>query len=270
MIQDLTSKQLEELINSDKEQDFLIVDVRQSREYRLDHIPGAVNIPLARVEFNPLKLDENRKVIFYCRSGSRSKVAALFATQAGMKKENLFHLRGGMSAYGGEILLDMPRVDLFSPVLPLKKIMEKAINFEKAAFSFYDRAKEKFKGTPIYEIMHKMCLAEKVHARTIFNMLNAQEPCHLTFDDFFEDCKGDILEGGKPLDEIMAFLDKILPENKISILEFAIELEFSAYDLYKTMAEDSKDPLAKEMFYTLAQAEKQHLSKIIHSLDLCI
>jgi rhodanese-related sulfurtransferase/rubrerythrin len=267
-MQELSAPQLEKLISTAREKAFLIVDVRQAEEYRLDHIPGAVNIPLAQVEFNPFVFDDKRKVIFYCRSGRRSKVAAVLAAEAGLQKENIFHLGGGMMAYSGEILLDVPRVDHFSPVMTLVEVMEKAINFEKGAFFFYDRAKEKFKTTSLYETMGKMSQAEVSHAKMIFKMLDAREPCGIPFDDYFQICTGDILEGGKPLSEIERFLDTVSPGNKVDILEFAIELEFSAYDLYKAMAENSKNPVIIEMFFTLAQAERKHLSMMIDSLEL--
>ena len=267
-MRELTTEQLEQLMAGTREKAFLIVDVRQTEEYRLDHIPGAVNIPLAEVEFDPFVFDDKRKVIFYCRSGSRSKVAAVLAAEVGLEKENIFHLKGGMMAYSGEILLEIPRVDHFSPAMGLVEVMEKAINFEKGAFFFYNRAKVKFKGSSLHKTMGEMSQEELAHAKIIFKMLNAQEPCGLPFDDFFDICTGDILEGGKPLGEINAFLDAVSPENKVDILEFAIELEFSAYDLYKTMAENSKDQVIKEMFFTLAQAEKKHLSTMINSLEL--
>ncbi len=61
-------------------------------------------------------------------------------------------------------------------------------------------------------------------------------------------------------------MDRTSPENRMDILEFAIELEFCAYDLYKTMAENSKELVVKEMFYTLSQAEKRHLSLLVNHL----
>lgn len=267
-MRELTAEQLKQLIAETREKAFLIVDVRQAAEYRLDHIPGAVNIPLAEIEFDPFVLDETRKVIFYCRHGIRSTVAVVMATDAGLNQENAFHLRGGMMAYTGEILLDVPRVDLFSSGMTLVAVMERAINFEKGAFLFYAAAKKKFIGTPLHGTMVKMSQAEVGHAKIIFKMLSAQEPGPLSFEDVFDRCPGDILEGGKPFCEMNAFLDGVSPENKVDILELAIELEFCAYDLYKTMAERSKGPVMKNMFFALAQAEKDHLSTMINSLEL--
>lgn len=267
-MRELTAEQLKQLMAGTREKAFLIVDVRQAAEYRLDHIPGAVNIPLAEIEFDPFVFDETRKVIFYCRHGSRSKVAVVLATEVGLKKENAFHLRGGMMSYTGEILLDVPRVDHFSSGMTLVAVMERAINFEKGAFLFYGAAKKKFIGTPLHGTMVKMSREEVGHAKIIFKMLSAREPSSLPFEDVFDGCPGDILEGGKSLGEMKKFLAGVSPDNKVDILEFAIELEFCAYDLYKAMGEHSKSPVIKNMFFTLAEAEKTHLSTMINCLEL--
>ncbi|MCP3943952.1 MAG: hypothetical protein GY710_21075 [Desulfobacteraceae bacterium] len=267
-MRELTAKQLEKLITGSKETSFLIVDVRQAAEYRLDHIPGAVNIPLAQIEFDPFVFDDRRNVVFYCRSGSRSKVAAVLAAEVGLHKDNIFHLRGGMMAYTGEILLEIPRVDHFSYAMTSLEVMEKAINFEKAAFFFYERAKKKFQGTSLYKILDEMSQAEVAHGKIIFKMLAGRNFSDLSFDDFFNLCVGDILEGGKPIGEIIEFLERVSPKTQVEILEFAVELEFCAYDLYRVMAENSRDREIKEIFFTLAQAEKQHLSTIITGFEL--
>lgn len=267
-MRELTAEQLKQLIAGHRENAFLIVDVRQAAEYRLDHIPGAVNIPLAEVEFDPFVFDEKRKVIFYCRNGCRSKVAAVIAADTGLEKENIYHLRGGINAYTGEILLDIPRVDHFPAGMRLVAVMERAINFEKGAFLFYGRAKQIFKGTPLYETMVSMSQAEVGHAKMIFKRLDVLEPSGLSFEDVFDICPGDILEGGKPIGEIKKFLEAVSPENRVDIIEFAIELEFCAYDLYKVMGEKLKDAALKNMFLTLAEAEKNHLSMLINSLEL--
>lgn len=270
MIRELTAKSLERFIKDRNEKQYLIIDVRQYEEYKLDHIPGAVHIPLAQIQFDPNVFDDDRKLIFYCRRGSRSKVAAILAAEAGYDENNLYHLKGGMAQYTGEILLDMPRVDLFPTDISPADIMEKAMDLEKGAYYFYMLAKEKFKDSELYQIMEKMGQAEISHARSIYKQLKKHTDIQMDFHLFFDSCKGDILEGGKSLNEIKDFLSKTLPENECSdILDFAIELEFCAYDLYKTMAENSSIENLEEMFFTLAQAEKKHLEKIIQSLTLC-
>ena len=44
-----------------------IVDVLPAREYEEDHLPGAVNLPLRRIEAEALRvLDPSRSVVVYC------------------------------------------------------------------------------------------------------------------------------------------------------------------------------------------------------------
>lgn len=265
----VTAGQLEKLIQTGREKAFLIVDVRKPEEYKLNHIPGSVNIPIADIEFHPFVFDEKRRVIFYCHGGRRSKVAALIAEEAGLSDDKIFNLDGGMMAYSGEILLDIPRVEIFSRDLSSIAVMEKAIDLEKGAYLFYQAAGGYFTGTRVHPVMERMLKAEKGHARSIFKILDKQEPCGMSFGEFFDFCEGDILEGGKTQDQIQRFLGQIRPENKIDILDFALELEFSAYDLYKAMTFQSSDIEVKEMFFTLAEAEKQHMTEIIESLELC-
>ena len=44
-----------------------IVDVLPAPEYAEDHLPGAVNLPLRKIEAEALRvLDPNRPVVVYC------------------------------------------------------------------------------------------------------------------------------------------------------------------------------------------------------------
>lgn len=52
-----------------------LVDVRSEAEYDGGHIENAISIPLDKID--DIKLAKNINLIVYCRSGSRSKSAAL-------------------------------------------------------------------------------------------------------------------------------------------------------------------------------------------------
>ena len=64
-----------------------IVDVRTAAEYAEGHIPNAVNIDVYSEDFADkiAKLDKERTVAIYCRSGRRSKSAAEQAVKQGFK-----------------------------------------------------------------------------------------------------------------------------------------------------------------------------------------
>ena len=49
------------------EQRAQIVDVLPAREYAEDHLPGAINLPLRRIEAEAARaLDPSRPVVVYC------------------------------------------------------------------------------------------------------------------------------------------------------------------------------------------------------------
>lgn len=60
------------------ETEFTIVDVRTPEEFAEGHIEGAVNVPLETIGQGeiPDLPDRSRRLLVYCRSGVRSKMAA--------------------------------------------------------------------------------------------------------------------------------------------------------------------------------------------------
>ncbi|MBZ8179451.1 rhodanese-like domain-containing protein [Oscillatoria salina] len=50
----------------------LLVDVRQPSEYASGHIPGAINIPLRTLTQNLDKIPPDRPVVLYCTTGYRT------------------------------------------------------------------------------------------------------------------------------------------------------------------------------------------------------
>ena len=80
-----------------KDADIQLVDVRTAEEYAEQHIPGAVNIDVYADDFvNQCldRLDKERPVAVYCRTGRRSASAAEQLRKAGFKK--VLNLEGGI------------------------------------------------------------------------------------------------------------------------------------------------------------------------------
>lgn len=57
----------EELLQRAREGLVTVLDVRPEEEFRAGHLPGAVNIPLARLEQQLDELDPDLQVVAYCR-----------------------------------------------------------------------------------------------------------------------------------------------------------------------------------------------------------
>ena len=73
-----------------------VVDIREADEYRREHVPGAVNAPLSRIDDGPLP--GAGVIIFHCRSGNRTAAnAGRLAQVAGAREAYL--LEGGIEAW---------------------------------------------------------------------------------------------------------------------------------------------------------------------------
>ncbi len=83
----------------------VLLDVRESNEWNMAHIPGAIFIPLAEVEEKVEALvPRESKVIVYCASGNRSAFAADSMRQMGYA--DVASMAGGIRGWvdaGGEI-----------------------------------------------------------------------------------------------------------------------------------------------------------------------
>ena len=86
----------------DKDQDFVLVDVRNPNEYEIAQIPGAKLIPLPDIESGSgveqvRQLVNGSELIVHCKSGVRSAKALGILKQAGISGKNL---QGGILAWG--------------------------------------------------------------------------------------------------------------------------------------------------------------------------
>lgn len=84
----------------------VLVDVRESSEWRAGHAPLALHIPLDKVPSSMKRLHPDRTVIVVCRSGARASRAVHQLRKAGLDAVNL---KGGMHAWeraGGSVIRD--------------------------------------------------------------------------------------------------------------------------------------------------------------------
>lgn len=74
----------------------VLVDVRESYEYRAGHIAGAKLIPLGELQRRMNEIPKDKEIICVCASGNRSQSAAKMLLNAGYTAINV---RGGMLAW---------------------------------------------------------------------------------------------------------------------------------------------------------------------------
>jgi len=76
--------------------DALVVDVREAREYRPGHVPGAQNLPLSVLPVRLPELPKDRPVYVICQSGARSAQATALMREVGIDAASV---AGGTGAW---------------------------------------------------------------------------------------------------------------------------------------------------------------------------
>ncbi|MEV6163699.1 rhodanese-like domain-containing protein [Streptomyces sp. NPDC052052] len=73
----------------------VLLDVRETEEWRAGHIPGAQHLPLSRLTAGA-KAPDGPRLVLICRSGQRSQHAAGLLRERGMDAADVI---GGMKAW---------------------------------------------------------------------------------------------------------------------------------------------------------------------------
>jgi hydroxyacylglutathione hydrolase len=76
-----------------------LIDVRHDYEYAAGHLEGARNLEMNELTAHAEEIPRDRPVLFYCRTGNRSSMAADAFVQAGYDAHNL---GGGLEAWAAD------------------------------------------------------------------------------------------------------------------------------------------------------------------------
>lgn len=90
----------------DRREKFVLLDVREPREYAKAKIEGSTLIPLGFLESRLGELDKGAKYVVHCKVGGRSATAVSFLREKGYDAVNL---AGGIDAWSAEIDPSVPR-----------------------------------------------------------------------------------------------------------------------------------------------------------------
>lgn len=90
---------VEELVNIKDDSNLLLIDVRENDEVSLTPMAGMpyVHIPMNDIPNRLDRIDENKNIIIFCRSGKRSGKVCEYLTSNGY--QNVSNLVGGILAW---------------------------------------------------------------------------------------------------------------------------------------------------------------------------
>ena len=77
----------------------VFLDCREPKEFKMGHVPGAVNIPRGLMEWKVSKKipDKTAKIVVYCKVGGRGCLSACTLCRMGYK--NVVNIAGGWKAW---------------------------------------------------------------------------------------------------------------------------------------------------------------------------
>src|SRR4051812_19201700 len=104
-MKEITAKELKEKI--DKKEAFQLIDVREAHEHDYANISGEL-IPMSEIINQKDKIQVDKPVVIYCRSGNRS-AAVIHALEQRFGFTNLYNLKGGILSWSKEIDPSIPQ-----------------------------------------------------------------------------------------------------------------------------------------------------------------
>jgi rhodanese-related sulfurtransferase/rubrerythrin len=267
--QDISVERLRAYLAQHEEQDYVLIDVRQPEEYTKGHIPGALLIPLGELPERMGELPTDKDIILYCRSGKRSRGAAILVGSQPQVAGTVFNMSGGILAWNGEVLPAAPQLKVFGLSGGDHEILLRAMELERGAGLFYTTLSQRYDTAPWAEVLSKLAGAEEAHARMIYRFWSEGQADPPAFALVYAGLKGDIVEGGVAMSSLLTMLADEPSAPCRATLEMALSIEYAAYDLSRNMAHRWRGQPLEPVFLAIAEAEKDHMRLVSRALGLC-
>lgn len=96
----ITGKEFEKIISQND--NIMVVDVRDSKDYSKSRIEDAVNIPVDKLEERYKELDEDKEILVYCSIGRKSAEVCNTLKEKGYNK--VYNVVDGVSEYAFKVI----------------------------------------------------------------------------------------------------------------------------------------------------------------------
>lgn len=82
--------------------EYVVIDLRNDRDYRKGHMRGALNLPYEFLDHYIEKLPKSRRYILYCSHGGASMLAGRRMSEQGL---DVLSISGGILSYRGRLFV---------------------------------------------------------------------------------------------------------------------------------------------------------------------
>ena len=145
----------------------------------------------------------------------------------------------------------------------LQSLME-ALLMEKGTRDFYSEAAQKAAGAEARRTFKDLAEWEEEHVGYIQSLyLAIQDDRDIeAFEDFKKKAAAPVAEGGIPLEDLEAKLEKHTFTDDLGALAFALEIEGKAYNLYRKFSTEAPDTNAQVVFKEMMEQELKHIDHL--------
>jgi len=263
----ITPDDLRRLMKEHGEAKLDLIDMREPGEYRAGHLPGARLLPLSTLEESFHRIRSDKHTVLYCGTGKRSARAAERAADE-LRLSGLYSLQGGIMAWDGESLPDFPKLHVFDASGSAEEVLARAMELEKGAEQLYSALAKHFEGTVVASSLEKLQAAEVAHARVLHDAWARMSRTTIgDFDSRYAALSGDVLESGESYEDVINKAQDLPSNQRWMLLEIALDIELTAYDLYRNLAARYHRRGIDDVLLELASQEKAHYQAVLRALD---
>jgi rubrerythrin len=168
-------------------------------------------------------------------------------------------------------MTDQPRMKVFTLADggSLADFLYTGMDLERGAWRFYSAVLDRHAEAAFARPIDLLARAEEGHARLLYRYWAAEQEDAPPFEEVYGALAGEIIEGGRDVASMVARLAELSDDPCLDIVEMSLDIEFSAYDLYRAMAHRYRGTEIEEPFLAIAQAEKEHMRIASEALQFC-
>lgn len=254
------------IIRDKGQNDLILLDVREPAEYESGHIPGAQFQPLSDLLNNLDTLDGSKTVITYCKRGPRSRSAAVLLKRNDFK--DVYYMEGGIDAWNG--LKASGQYDAGMFLMEGRESSDELIalawSLEAESKFFYGQIRDLLTDSDEKNFFDTLVKAEEKHKTTIVETYRKITGDEISDEILRSKSAGGFMESGVAVNKAVAWI-KDHGRTYLDMIEFAMQLEINALDLYIKIYREIKDQRAKDVFNVLIEEEKSHLKRLGERLE---
>lgn len=265
-VEKLSIDETRKIINKKGQNDLILLDVREPAEYEAGHIPGAQFQPVSDLLNNLDKVDSSKTVITYCKRGPRSRSAAVLLKRNDFK--DVYYMDGGIDAWNGLTASGQYDAGMFlteGREAP-EELIALAWSLEAESKFFYGQIRDVLSDKDERHFFESLVKAEERHKTTIIKTYKQITGSDISDEVLKSKSDRGFMESGIEVNKAVSWIkepERTYPE----ILEFSMQIEINALDLYMKLQREITDNKARDIFNVLIEEEKSHLKRLGEHLE---